>query len=75
MYGMFGDNVKILVPAWDMACTLIAAAKPFVDAVIVADCDIIALCKEYDAPFHVSTQMNISNSTAVNFLKKQGAAW
>ena len=26
MYGMFGYNVKILVPAWDMACALIAAA-------------------------------------------------
>ena len=52
---------------------LIAAAKPFVDAFIVADWGVVALCKKHGAPFHVSTQMSISNSAAVKFLKEQGA--
>ena len=52
---------------------LIAAAKPYVDAFIVADWGVVAVCKKHGVPFHVSTQMSISNSTAVKFLKEQGA--
>lgn len=53
--------------------SLIAAAKPFVDAFIVADWGVVAMCRKHGVPFHVSTQMSISNSTAVRFLKEQGA--
>jgi putative protease len=53
---------------------LIAAAKPFVDAFIVADWGAVAVCKKHAVPFHVSTQMSISNSAAVRFLKEQGAS-
>jgi len=49
------------------------AAKPFVDAVIVADWGVISLCKRHGVPFHVSTQMSTSNSEAVRFLAAQGA--
>ena len=52
---------------------LIAAAKPYVDAFIVADWGVVAMCKRHGVPFHVSTQMSVSNSTAVKFLKEQGA--
>lgn len=52
---------------------LISAAKPYVDAFIVADWGVVALCKKHSVPFHVSTQMSISNSAAVRFLKEQGA--
>ena len=51
----------------------IVAAKPFVDAFIVADWGVISLCKKHGASFHVSTQMSTSNSAAVRFLAEQGA--
>ena len=51
----------------------IVAAKPFVDAFIVSDWGVIALCKKHGARFHVSTQMSTSNSEAVRFLAAQGA--
>jgi putative protease len=57
----------------EKADSLIAAAKPYIDAFIVADWGVVALCKKHGVPFHVSTQMSISNSTAVKFLKEQGA--
>lgn len=53
---------------------LIVFAKPLVDAFIVADWGVIALCRKYGAAFHVSTQMSCSNSLAARFLKEQGAA-
>lgn len=53
---------------------LIVFAKPFVDAFIVADWGVIALCQKHGAAFHVSTQMSCSNSLAARFLKEQGAA-
>ena len=34
----------------------IMAAKPFVDAFIVSDWGVIALCRKHGAPFHVSTR-------------------
>ena len=52
----------------------IVAAKPYVDAFIVADWGVIALCKKHGARFHVSTQMSTSNSAAVRFLAEQGAS-
>ena len=52
----------------------IVAAKPFVDAFIVSDWGVIALCRKHGAAFHVSTQMSTSNSLAVSFLAEQGAA-
>ena len=48
-------------------------AKPYVDAVIVADWGVISLCRTLGIPFHVSTQMSCSNSAALRFLKEQGA--
>ena len=53
---------------------MIVFAKPFVDAFIVADWGVIALCQKHGAAFHVSTQMSCSNSLAARFLKEQGAA-
>lgn len=52
----------------------IVAAKPYVDAFIVADWGVIALCKKHGVAFHVSTQMSTSNSMAANFLASQGAS-
>lgn len=52
----------------------IVAAKPYVDAFIVADWGVIALCKKHGAAFHVSTQMSTSNSVAAAFLADQGAS-
>lgn len=52
----------------------IVAAKPYVDAFIVADWGVISLCRKHGATFHVSTQMSTSNSTAVSFLVSQGAS-
>ena len=51
---------------------LIVAAKPYVDAFIVADWGVIGLCRKHGVCVHVSTQMSTSNSAAVDFLKSQG---
>ena len=53
---------------------IISAARKHIDAVIVADWGAAGICKELGVPFHVSTQMSISNSAAVNFLRAQGAS-
>jgi putative protease len=53
---------------------LLAAARPFVDAAIVADWGVIGLCRRLGVPFHVSTQFSTSNAAAVRFLASQGAA-
>ena len=53
---------------------IIVFAKPFVDAFIVADWGVIALCQKHGSVVHVSTQMSCSNSLAARFLKEQGAA-
>ena len=52
----------------------ILAAKPYVDAFIIADWGVAALCRRHGARFHVSTQMSTSNSAAVRFLAEQGAS-
>jgi len=51
---------------------LIVAAKPYVDAFIVADWGVIGLCRKHGCTVHISTQMSTSNSAAVEFLKSQG---
>ena len=53
---------------------LIAFAKPYVDAFIVADWAVVGLCKRMGVEFHISTQMSCSNSAAATFLREQGAA-
>ena len=53
---------------------IIREAKPHVDAFIVADWGVVALCRKHGVRFHISTQMSISNSAAVRFLKEQGAS-
>jgi putative protease len=52
---------------------LIKKVKPYVDAIICSDIAVIELCKKYKIPFHVSTQMSISNSESAEFFKKLGA--
>ena len=42
----------------------IVAAMPHVDAFIVSDWGVIALCRKHGAEFHVSTQMSTSNSVS-----------
>lgn len=51
----------------------IIAAKAYVDAFIVADWGVVALCRRHGVKFHVSTQMSTSNSLAVEFLAANGA--
>ena len=53
---------------------IVVAAKPHVDAFIVADWAVIDLCRRHGATFHVSTQMSCSNSVAARFLRAQGAS-
>ncbi len=57
----------------ERARQIIAAAKDYVDAFIVADWGVMALCKEAGVPFHASTQLSLSNSAAVKFVISQGA--
>ena len=52
----------------------IVAAKPYVDAFIVADWGVIDLCRKHGCTVHVSTQMSTSNSSAVKFLASQGVS-
>jgi putative protease len=51
----------------------IAFAQPHVDAAIVSDWAAIDLCRRHGVPFHVSTQMSISNSVAARRLHEAGA--
>ena len=53
---------------------LICAAKPYVDAFIVADWGIVSLCRRHGVKFHISTQMSVSNSAAARFVREQGAS-
>ncbi len=53
---------------------LLEFARPHIDAAIVSDWGVIALCRKLGIPFHVSTQMSCSNSDAARFLKSQGAS-
>lgn len=53
---------------------LICAAKPYVDAFIVADWGVVSLCRRHGVKFHISTQMSVSNSAAARFVREQGAS-
>ena len=53
--------------------SMLRYAQPYIDAAIVADWGVIALCRKLQVPFHVSTQMSCSNSLAADFLRRQGA--
>ncbi len=53
--------------------SLIKKVKGKVDAVILSDFAAIKVCKEEKIPFYISTQMSVSNSSAAEFFKKQGA--
>ncbi len=52
---------------------IIKKSKNYVDAIICSDFAVIQLCKKYQIPFHISTQMSISNSSSALFYKKLGA--
>lgn len=47
--------------------------KSGVDAVIISDFALISLCQKLKIPFHISTQVNISNSSEVKFFERLGA--
>ena len=49
------------------------AQESEVDALIVHDLAAIQLAKEYNIPFHISTQASISNSQAAKFFQDLGA--
>jgi U32 family peptidase len=51
----------------------IKKVKPFINAIICSDLSIMLLCKKYKIPFHVSTQMSVSNIPTAKFYKKLGA--
>ena len=53
---------------------VLAKAKPWIDAAIVSDWGVVALCRKHNVPFHISTQMSVSNSAAVRFLAREGAS-
>ena len=52
---------------------MVRASAKHVDAFIVSDFAVMLACKEYGAPFHVSTQMSCSNTEAAKFFKSFGA--
>ncbi len=53
---------------------IIRKSRNFVDAIICSDIAVMMLCKKYKIPFHVSTQMSISNIESAKFFKKLGAS-
>lgn len=44
-----------------------------IDAIIVHDLAAIQVAKEFNIPFHISTQCNVSNSLSARFYEKLGA--
>lgn len=57
----------------EMVESTLIAAKPYIDAVIVADWGVVSLCRRVGVDFHVSTQMSVSNLEAAEFVAAQGA--
>ncbi len=53
---------------------LLAAAVGQVDAVICWDPAVLALCREFGLPIHVSTQASVANAAAAMFYREQGAS-
>ena len=66
-------NSIVYEPELPAATDLVAAAAPHVDAVIAADWAVMDACIERGVPFHVSTQMSVSNSAAARRLHGLGA--
>ncbi len=66
-------NTLVYEDEVDVLRDLLRFARPYVDAVIVADWAAIIVCQEEDIPFHVSTQMSCANSATAQFLRAQGA--
>lgn len=52
---------------------LLVAVRPHIDAAIVSDWAAITLCRQHQVPFHVSTQMSVSNSLTARHLLEVGA--
>jgi putative protease len=52
---------------------IIQKAKPFINAIICSDFSVIQLCRKYKIPFHISTQMSVSNTKSAEFFKRLGA--
>ena len=52
---------------------IIKKVKNYVDAIICSDISVMQLCKKYKIPFHVSTQVSVSNIETAKFFKKLGA--
>jgi putative protease len=53
---------------------ILAFAKPYIDAAIVADWAALQVCQDLGIPFHISTQMSCANTKTARFLKQQGAS-
>ena len=67
-------NISIYEGELDLLRDLIKQAhETEVDAVIVHDFAAIKLAKEFDLPFHVSTQASVSNSSSAKFFEELGA--
>ena len=67
-------NILIYDNEIDEIRTVIEKAKNTgIDAVIVHDLAAIQIAKEYNMPFHVSTQCNVSNSLSAKFYENLGA--
>ena len=54
--------------------TVAAAAAAGVDAILASDWAVVAECRAAGMPWHASTQMSCSNSTAAGFLADNGAS-
>ena len=52
---------------------VIKKVKPYVNAIICSDLSVMMLCRKYSIPFHISTQVSVSNSKTAEFYKKLGA--
>jgi putative protease len=66
-------NTVIYEDELDGVAGLLAAAVGRVDAVICADLAVMQICRELNLPFHVSTQVSVSNSRSAAFFRDLGA--
>jgi putative protease len=67
-------NILVYDNELDLLRTIITKSKEAgVDAIIVHDIAAIEVAKEYNIPFHISTQCNVSNSLSARFYERLGA--
>jgi len=67
-------NILIYDNELEFLRTIIKKGKESnIDAVIVHDIAAIEIAKEFEMPFHISTQSNVSNSLSARFYEKLGA--